>query len=231
MKQHLTKIALSAAIALVMTGCMKTVKLNSESQQKLSTGPIIVLENMSSDEFRTDTTMYGAGLLGMAIVGAVNAASGTYDELRSAPRATVPPLTSLRSRIVGHLKANKNLRFSGVKEGPLYTKDVFDSKKRIEQLAQYAKQVGYKGYILDIEPGTYLSDMSGISGLANLNFQYSAYVIIASSEGGEPLAQAQCIVKKSHDLSDFSKAGVELANKTAAELGKQCADQIIKEIF
>ncbi|WP_068082819.1 hypothetical protein [Polycladidibacter stylochi] len=105
------------------------------------------------------------------------------------------------------------------------------SKERIKQLADYAKHTNYKGYMLDIKPGSFTSKITGIGPFTNIQFHYSAYAIIASSEGGKPLAQAQCTVNDEHDLSEFNAAGSKLANSIAVKLGKECANEIIAAIF
>ncbi|WP_068082822.1 hypothetical protein [Polycladidibacter stylochi] len=109
------KLSILLASSLALASCMKTVKLSDENHKKLASQPIIVLENANSDEHRQDSTMQGQGLIAMAIIGTVNLASGTYNDMAAAPRAKIAPLPPLREQIVNHLKANHSMQFAGTR--------------------------------------------------------------------------------------------------------------------
>lgn len=224
------KILTLILTAAFLAGCAKTIKLSDEDAQRLTNTQVKIVENNRVFETRSASSGAENGLIGVLVTTGLNAAAGTYDELKNAPIAKVDPQIALRNRLTKHLKAVRGIKFKGRVKGP-YTKLTSSEEKRAKALVQFARLSGYKGYYLDVLPQSNHAAMVGAGWFAALNHSFRARALLVSAETGKIAAAATCFVQKRSDLTEFSKSSQKNADRLAREIGEDCADYIIQKIF
>ncbi len=224
------KILTILTTAVVLAGCSKTIKLSDEDAWHIRSAPVKIVENNKITETRNATSGAKNGILGVIVVSALNSAAGTYDEMAKAPVSRFDPQLAMRKRITKHLKAARGMKFGGKVKGP-YTKPNASEEKRAKALVKFAKSERFKGYYLDISPKYNHARLNGAGWFAILHQAFSARALLVSAEDGTIAAAATCQINKHTDLTEFSEAGQENADRIAREMGEACADYIIQKIF